>query len=455
MKIRTRLSFQFTGLFAILFSILIVSIYFVVAKQWSNNFFRELEDRAITVGHNYLAEDNFTKEEYQEVLKKFPRTLPEEQIRIYTANFKPTYINENDLKWDKSFLEQIVKKKRIQYKNNQEYVVGIYYKDNSGNYIIVAKAVDKIGEKALSQLKTIMLFSLFIALLIAFILSRFFSLSILRPIQSIINHVQNKNVETLIQPIPVEYMSNDEIKSLSETINSLFERLYISFDNQQSFVAHASHELKTPIAAMLGNAEIALSNERSKEEYKDVLLGISKDAIHINHIINNLLELSKLNASDFNSEENSFEEFWWTTIDNIVANDSSINLKLTIATQEDLMNLYFIGNANLLSVALTNIIHNAHKFSYHQPVEVILNTDDQYIIIIVSDNGIGIKHEDLEKLFLPFFRSSNALSIQGTGLGLSLSSKIVALHKGILTIESTINIGTKVTIKLPKTKTLL
>ncbi len=452
MKIRTRLSLQFIGLFAILISILITSIYFVVANQWSNNFFRELEDRAITVGHNYLAEDNFTKEEYQEVLKKFPRTLSKEQIRIYTVNYEPTYIDEKDLKWDKLFLQQVIQKKKVQYKNGQEYVVGIYYNDNSGNYIIVAKAFNKIGEQALAQLKTIMISSAFIALLIAFVLSRFFTTSILKPIQSIINHVQNKNVETLIQPIPVDHMSNDEIKSLSKTINNLFKRLHISFDNQQSFVSHASHELKTPIAAMLGNAEIALRYERSKEEYQEVLRGIAKDAIHIDHIISNLLALSKLNNSNFDSQENSFEAFWWMTIDTIIANDSTINLNFNLKTKEDLMTLYFKGNVNLLALALTNVIHNAHKFSHQKPIDLILNTDNKNIIITIKDKGIGIKAEDIDKLFLPFFRSSNALSVQGTGLGLSLSHKIIALHKGLLKISSTIDVGTIVVIKIPKIK---
>lgn len=256
MKIRTRLSLQFIGLFAILLLGVLTSIYFVVATQWKKNFFRQLEDRAVTVGHNYLAEDNFTRAEYEEVLRKFPRTLPKEQIRIYTSSFEPTYIAEQELKWDKSLLQAIYDNKKVQFKQEGDFIVGIFYEDNSGNYIIVAKATNENGEKALHQLRSIMLFSLLIALIITFILSRIFSNSLLNPIKSIINHVQDKDVENLIQPIPVEHMSKDEIKTLSDTINTLFLRLHTAFDNQQSFVSHASHELKTPIASMMGNAEI-------------------------------------------------------------------------------------------------------------------------------------------------------------------------------------------------------
>lgn len=450
MKIRTRLSLQFIGLFAILLLSVLTSIYFVVATQWKKNFFRELEDRAVTVGHNYLAEDNFTEAEYKEVLRKFPRTLPKEQIRIYTAAFEPTYIAEQELRWDKVLLHQIYLHKKVQFKQKGDYIVGVFYEDNSGDYIIVAKATNENGEKALQQLRTIMLFSLLIALIITFILSRIFSNSLLNPIKSIINHIQDKDVENLVQPIPVEHMSNDEIKVLSHTINTLFLRLHDSFDNQQSFVSHASHELKTPIASMMGNAEITLRSPRSTTEYQEVLEGIVKDASHIDRIISNLLTLSQLNNARYSLEETSFETFWWTVIDQLIAKQKELNLHLELETQEELYALYFIGNSHLLELALSNIILNAHKFSHHAPIQLTLSTDAQSIIIAISDQGIGIQKDDLDKLFLPFFRSPNALGIKGTGLGLSLAYKIIELHKGTLTVQSVLHQGTTVTIRIPK-----
>ncbi|MDR2223857.1 MAG: HAMP domain-containing histidine kinase [Flavobacteriaceae bacterium] len=450
MKIRTRLSLQFIVLFAFLLSAVLISVYFVVAKHWNNNFFKQLEDRAITVGHNYLAEDNFTKAEFDEVIRKFPRTLPHEQIRIYTSDFVPTYIAEGDLKWSKTLLQSVVEKKKIQFQDGNSFVVGIYYKDNSGNYIIIAKATNVNGAFALQQLKTVMLISLFIALLITFLLARYFSNSFLRPIKSIINNIQHKNITTLVHPIPTEGMSKDEIKTLSENINKLCERLHESFDNQQSFISHASHELKTPIASMLGNAEIALRQPRSSEEYQEVLQGVVTDAIRINQIISNLLAISQLDSAVYPLQFNTFEPFWWNMIDHLITHQSQLNLNLNIATEEDLGQLYFDGNGNLLELALSNIILNAHKFSFEKPIELILSTTATHIIIQVKDQGIGINKEDIEKLTLPFYRSNNALGIDGTGLGLSLSSKILQLHKGKLTIESELHVGTTVSIHIPK-----
>ncbi|MEK6511302.1 HAMP domain-containing sensor histidine kinase [Myroides odoratimimus] len=450
MKIRNRLSLQFSGLFAILLLGVLIAVYFVVSSHWQNTFFKQLEDRAFTVGHNYLAEDNFTKAEFDEVLRKYPRTLPLEKIRIYDINLDPTFIEEGDLKWDKKTLEEVIAKKKIYFKLDQEYVVGIFYRDNSGDFIVMAKATNEKGVAALQQLRTVMLISLVIALLITFFLSRLFAGYFLIPITRINKYFAKKNINTLFQPIPTQDMSKDEIRTLSETINDLFNRVQESFDNQQAFVSHASHELKTPIASLMGNAEIALRQSRTEQEYVKVLQGVVNDAIHIDQMINNLLALSQLDSSVYPLHRHAFEEFWWTMIDHLIAAQKDLNLNLTISTEEDLHELFFNGNGNLLELALSNIILNANKFSHNEPIEVTLDTDTHNIIIIVEDKGIGIKKEDLDKLFLPFYRSSNAFGIKGTGLGLSLASKIVQLHKGTLTIESELAVGTKVTLMIPK-----
>lgn len=450
MKIRTRLSLQFLGLFAILLSIVLIAIYFVVANHWQKNFFKQLEDRAYIVGHNYLAEDNFTYAEFQEVLRKFPRTLPKEQIRIYTLDFNPIFIEENELKWDKAILEAVVNDNKVWFKQGDDYVFGVLYKDNSGDYIVMAKAVDQTGLDALKQLRSIMLISLLIALLITFALSRLFAESFLHPIRNIIQHVQSRNVDTLAEPISTTEMSKDEIRLLSEAINTLFERLHESFENQKAFVAHASHELKTPIAAVLGTAEIALSQEREVAVYQQALQSIIQHTIYTDQIINNLLTLAKLDQDNHQLTPIHFETFWWNTLDNLMLHHSELKVNLIFKTTEDFHQVHINGNAQLIGLALSNIILNADKFSHNQKIDVILDTTPTDIVIQVKDQGIGIKAEDIEKLTLPFYRSSNAFSIQGTGLGLSLSFKIISLHQGQLKIESELGQYTLVTIRLPK-----
>lgn len=450
MKIRTRLSLQFLGLFAILLSIVLVAIYFVVVNHWQKNFFKQLEDRAYIVGHNYLAEDNFTFAEFQEVLRKFPRTLPKEQIRIYTLDYNPIFIEENDLKWDKNILQSVVDQNRVWFKQGDNYVFGVLYKDNSGDYIVMAKAIDQYGMDALKQLRSIMLVSLLIALLITFILSRLFAETFLHPIKKIINHVQTRSVDTLAEPLSTTEMSKDEIRTLSEAINTLFERLHESFESQKAFIAHASHELKTPIAAVLGTAEITLAQDRDTQEYKQALQNIIQDTVYTDQIINNLLTLAKLDQVSHQLSPINFESFWWNTIDQLILHHKTLKLNPILQTTEELHQLYLNGNQQLLSLALSNIILNADKFSFNQVVDLIIDTTSTELIVQIKDQGIGIKPEDIEKLTLPFYRSPNAFAIQGTGLGLSLAFKIIALHQGQLTIESQLDTYTLVTIRLPK-----
>ena len=450
MKIRTRLSLQFIGLFTILLSIVLVAIYFVVANHWQKNFFKQLEDRAYIVGHNYLAEDNFTYAEFQEVLRKFPRTLPKEQIRIYTLDYNPIFIAEGDLKWDKDILQTVVDQNSVWFKHGDEYAFGILYKDNSGDYIVMAKAVDQTGLDALKQLRSIMAISLFIALFITFILSRLFAKSFLQPIKKIIKHVQTRNVDTLAEPLSTAEMSKDEIRTLSETINTLFERLHESFENQKAFVAHASHELKTPIAAVLGTAEITLTQERTPQEYQKALQSIIQDTVYTDQILNNLLTLAKLDRVNCDLFPLDFETFWWQMIDNLMSHHKELKLNFAVHTTEELHKLHFKGNQQLLSLAVSNIILNADKFSFNQTIDLTLSSTSTSICIEIKDYGIGIKAEDLDKLTLPFYRSSNAFPIQGTGLGLSLAFKIINIHHGQLTIESQLGAYTKVLIQLPK-----
>lgn len=450
MKIRTRLSLQFIGLFAILLSIVLIAIYVVVANHWQKNFFKQLEDRAYIVGHNYLAEDNFTATEFQEVLRKFPRTLPKEQIRIYTLDFNPIFIEEQELKWDRNILQAVVENTHVWFKQGDNYVYGVLYKDNSGDYIVMAKAVNQTGLDALKQLRSIMLISLLIALFITFMLSRLFAESFLHPIKKIIYHVQSRNVDTLAEPISTAEMSKDEIRLLSEAINTLFERLHESFENQKAFVAHASHELKTPIAAVLGTAEIALSQERESNAYQQALQSIVQHTIYTDQIINNLLTLAKLDQDNHQLAPIHFETFWWNTLDNLMLHHSELKVNLIFHPTAKFDQVYINGNAQLIGLALANIILNADKFSHNQKIDVLLDTTPTAIIIQIKDQGIGIKAEDIEKITLPFYRSSNAFSIQGTGLGLSLAFKIITIHQGQLNIESEIGQYTLVTIKLPK-----
>ena len=201
----------------------------------------------------------------------------------------------------------------------------------------------------------------------------------------------------------------------------------------------------------MGEAEITISKSRTAEEYKRSLSTILIEAEALNSSVNNLLELSKVNAYDGNIE---FEKIPFTTLlDEIKKSFDFINptnkIKLIIPTQIGNKLISVMGNKNLLKTAIINLYDNACKFSDNQIVSVSLIYDEFRLKLIIKDDGIGILAKDIHKIRAPFYRGNNAIKIKGSGIGLTLSSRIIQLHKGTLKIQSEENLGTEVHIELP------
>ncbi len=447
MKLKSRLSLVFTVLFAVLLIFVLTSIYLIVKRDWRNNFLKQLEDRAYTVGHNYLAQDNFTKLEFDQVLKKLPRTLPKETIRIYNLNFQPVFIKDSSTTWNRKTLQKVVKNKIIYYQQGDIYVVGIYYVDNSGDYIVMAEAQNKLGEKSLKELRETMIYCFLIAILITVLLGHWFSGVSLRPIDRINKYMNKIQAKSLNTRIPVK-RKRDEIGILTQSINNLLERLQESFDSQQAFVSHASHELKTPITSLIGNTEIALGKTRTPEDYQDILKGVLRDSLHMNNIISDLLTFDQLDHRNYPLEAVSLETFIWKVTDYSSKTIPDLKFNINIQNPEYFQETYINANSNLLELALTNIISNAHKFSGKE-ILILISIEDTFVQFSITDYGIGINAEELDKITMPFYRSANAYGIKGFGLGLSLCAKIIKLHQGNLKFLSKINEGTTVTVEIP------
>lgn len=116
---------------------------------------------------------------------------------------------------------------------------------------------------------------------------------------------------------------------------------------------------------------------------------------------------------------------------------------------EDDKVLTVLGNAYLLRTAFVNLIENNCKFSDNKSSDVQISFYGNNTIIRFSDTGIGISSDEIERIFTPFYRGSNALHIKGQGIGLTLTQKIIQLHKGVLTIHSIKNEGTTFVVKIP------
>lgn len=447
MKTKDKLSYQFTFLFAVLLLLVLSGVYLFVEQYRQQTFFDKLDDRAITVAKFYLAEDNLSEENFKDISKKFPQTLSDEKIRIYDSNFHPQFIPEGNVTWDIDILKKISAKRKVDLVIKGKQVAGLYYVDNSGNFIIVVSASDVTGNYYVHELGLIMIVFFLVSLIITFFLGRGFARIALMPILKITKDLKVIRSTSLDLRLPILQQKNDEINALSSAINQLLEHLEQSFESQKSFISNASHELRTPITTMLGEAEITLMRDRNSDEYKAALENILKETERLNTITNNLMELVQTNLSTSEFQDFPLDQIVWELKDEFITTKSnSCNVNFSISSQAGKSILS--GNLQLLFIALSNLIKNALKFSDNQQVDFTAFCDSSGLNMVIKDRGIGILEKDIEKIFQPFFRSQNALGYPGYGIGLSLTSKIIRQHHGIISVKSVIGQGTEFSVIL-------
>ncbi len=448
MKVKNRLSLQFTFMFAVLLFIVLAGIYTLVEQNRKESFYAKLDDRALIVGELYLAQDNMSPESFKKVIEKYPQTLTHEVTRIYNDKFLPVFIKEDSVSWSKDVIQLVIKNKKLHFNVGDQQVTGLYYVDNSGDFIVIASAVDDSGFQNMKRLALIMLFMFGASLIITFLLGRIFATIALQPILKITNDLKIIRSTSLNRRLTLTTYKNDEINLLSVTINNLLEHLEQSFNDQQSFISHASHELKTPLTKILGEAEVTLNNERSNPEYKKALQNIISESAKLNLLITSLFDLAQTGIDTADLQKIQLDELLWEVVDEW--GSGSPPVKTTYNLPDDPEKYTISGNRRILFIALSNILKNAIKFSENKEVVCELFCTASGVSISIKDNGIGIEPKDLQNIFQPFYRAANSFKHPGTGIGLSLAEKIIRLHNGKIEVTSALNKGTVFTVTFQK-----
>lgn len=252
------------------------------------------------------------------------------------------------------------------------------------------------------------------------------------------------------QRIPVT--GNDEIAQLGKSIQLLGEQLQYYENSRNDFLAAVSHELRTPLTYIKGYSDILNKGMyKSSEEQSEYLKIINKEAKRISILINDLFELSKLQIGKFDLEKD------WTDINNII--DKVItNLKPEVKKKgiqfkvslQDIPKLYIDGQR--MEQVIYNLIENAMKYTNQGEIKVLSYTENEFVIIKITDTGIGIPTTDLPKIWDRFYRvdQSRTRKTGGTGLGLYVVKKIIESHDGKVTVDSKENQGSTFTLFIKK-----
>jgi signal transduction histidine kinase len=237
---------------------------------------------------------------------------------------------------------------------------------------------------------------------------------------------------------------------LIRTINGMISRLENSFKRMAEFTADASHELKTPICAMRGEAEVLLSKGRKAEEYQEGLAHFIEQFDHLNQMINDLILLSKFDATQVELKRVPLR------LDLLIKD--LCNLFQILAEQKEnslemgtMEEITVLGDKVRLQQLFTNLIDNAIKYTSKGSIHVTLQKNEDTALLRVKDTGIGIPREEQEKIFKRFYRVDKSRSREtgGVGLGLSIAEWIAHAHHGKIEVESELNKGSIFTLSLP------
>jgi signal transduction histidine kinase len=448
MKIRHRLTLFFSLASAIIILAFGVSVYFFSAQYRKSEFFQRLKKRVEISEKFFLERSTFSDQDYLKIREQFLNTLPNETEEV--AELSQGWQENLKQKYPAEFLESLVSQEEVYFHKDSIQGAARVFHLKDGNYAVIITAVDKIGMRVLSNLRTIITLSILTCIAVISILSYYISKRLIRPI-SIKIHKANTITDSNLHERLLVYNPDDELGEMAIAFNNLLDRLEGAFKMQKLFVANASHEIRNPLTAILGETEVALTRDRSVHDYKESLKSISLEADRLHLLVNNLFQLSAINYNDINiSRENIFVE---TLICDAKKKYDLLNsnnqLTLDFSAKMSKGKFLIHGNRNLLETALINIFDNASKFSSDGEVKLEADVNQDVVSITVSDYGVGIPTADIPKITQPFFRADNVRKIRGTGIGIPLTLRIVEIHKGKLEVISEINRGTTVTISLP------
>ena len=451
MQIRNKLTLYFTITSSLLMLLIMTFIYLLFSRITKSDFYQALHERTEVAAQVYLEADEISPAALEKFKEKFVVTLPQEVIRLYDSTNRVSFIMNDKQNWSRDILEEVRQRKYVAYQENDKQIVGIYYSDNQGNFVILASAVDIYGEQRKRNLLQIMGVLFGAQLLIQLIAGRLFAGNALDPIQKINLQVQKISATDLHLRVNTDN-EKDEIGTLAANFNGLLERLEKSFDLQKMFVANVSHELKTPITNIIGEVEVAVSKERTSTDYKNTLQSVLVEADRLNDIIRNFLLLAnnENDIADQQTEPIRIDELLWDIRSAFNRNPRShVDVQMP-GLPNDETRLYIKTNRTLLTLAITNIIQNGIKFSSGKPVICGMHFDNNNIVISITDQGIGIDADTVPHIFEPFYRSTNVSTYQGHGIGLYIAKKIIELFNGSISVQSRPGVGSTFNIILPQ-----
>lgn len=307
---------------------------------------------------------------------------------------------------------------------------------DNGTVLRVATNAQSLWSVFISVAPIIILI-IFIIITICILISHLLTRQLIKPIEVMVSNLENADYESPYK----------ELDPLSEMLKSQHTDVLAAAKARQDFTANVSHELKTPLTAISGYAELLEGGMVSEEKQNHFYKEIRKNADRLLALINDIIKLSEL---DRVNHELAFERIDLYQVASECVNELSVSAKLkdiTISIEGKESTIH--GNKELIKELIENLIQNSIR--YNNPggkVLVSVNTIYNSTCLIVKDNGIGIPAADQQRVFERFYRvdKSRSKATGGTGLGLAIVKHIVEIHDAKIQLDSAPGVGTTISV---------
>ncbi|AFK04911.1 integral membrane sensor signal transduction histidine kinase [Emticicia oligotrophica DSM 17448] len=452
MKIVDKQTIRIPTILSVALIIFSANIYLFYSNFRENEFYLYLRNNAISI-EKMIIDKGLSGEDVRTMDDMKENIYTQEQFIIYdstgTVIFKSRYavnhLTDNLLKE--------VYKHEVEFKKDGYERTIFLSRNNKYKRLLVIEAAgyDLSGFNKQRNLLYILIISSVLLISIITLTTRYYIRTDLRPIGEIAKRMKKISSKNLQSRIPEADLDN-EIGQMAHTFNDLLDRLDNSYTQQRNFVSYVTHELRTPLSILLGNAQVTLMKERTVEEYKQTVENFQVDINNMINLVNSLLELARMNADAQSVPfvEVRVDEVLWAASDIVKKNQPEyhINVEFEQIPEND-EQMIVSGNAELLVLVFRNLMENACKYSADKRVEAKILYEKNSIRIDFIDKGVGMSSSETEHIFEPFYRNEKTKEISGHGIGLPLTKRIVEIHSGKISVLSEEGVGSIFTVELP------
>ena len=361
------------------------------------------------------------------------------QLIDKSPNLKGLQLKMYDTKLNNCFIDTYLNKKPI-----RQIQVPLLNKNKVIGYLFIAMSLDD-ATMILKNLQDTLLIAFPLILLVLFLIARLIAGRSIKPV-TLITEISSKITKDNLKERILLPQNKDELYELSKTINDLLERIENAVEREKQFTSDASHELRTPLTVLKGTLEVLIRKPRTQAEYEDKIKYGIAEVNRLNNLVDQLLLLARFENQ---IQSLKIEKVYLNALilDILTRYSLKMNAK-KISVNHPFSKEYYVESDNyLVSIIISNIISNAIKYSNENgAISITLSQNENTTICTISDNGIGIPKEDLDKISNPFYRSNPTShpEIKGSGLGLSIVKRLAELLGIQFEIQSEINKGTTV-----------